>query len=137
MWRLIDSDKTKNYFGEHNIKWKFSPKLSPQHNSVSESLIKVAKDALYGIFGTTKLTENEFTTAIKLAQGRVNQKPLVGISDDPNDNNLLTITPHHLKLGRAAATLPSSLDELDNLDNIRLSVMDRWGHVKLYTKGSL
>ena len=98
---------------------------------MSESLIKVAKDALYGIFGTTKLTENEFTTAIKLAQGRVNQKPLVGISDDPNDNNLLTITPHHLKLGRAAATLPSSLDELDNLDNIRLSVMDRWEKRKI------
>ena len=41
------------------------------------------------------------------------------------NNNLLTITPHHLKLRRAAATLPSSLDELDNLDNIRLSVKDR------------
>ena len=35
LWKLIDADKTKNYLSEHNIKWKFSPKLSPQHNSVS------------------------------------------------------------------------------------------------------
>ena len=69
----------------------------------------VTKDALYGIFGTTKLTKNEFTTLITLAQGRVNRRALVGISDDPNDNNLLTITPHHLKLGRAAATLSDCL----------------------------
>ena len=68
---------------------------------------------------------------MNLAQGQVNQRPLVGMSDDPNDNNLLTITPHHLKLGRAAATLPSSLDELEDLENIRLSVNDRWEKRKI------
>ena len=80
---------------------------------------------MYGVLGTAKLTETEFPTAMKLAQCRVNQRPLVAMSDDPSDNNLLTIKPHHLKLGRAAATLPSSLDELENLDNIRLPVRDR------------
>ena len=131
LWKLIDATQTKTYLSEHNIKWKFSPKLSPQHNSVSESLVKVAKDALYGVFGTAILTETEFTTAMKLAQCRINQRPLVAMSDDPTDNNLLTITPHHLKLGRAAITLPSSLDELENLDNIRLSVQDRWNKRKI------
>ena len=92
---------------------------------------------MYGVFGTAKLTETEFTTAMKLAQGRVNQRPLVGMSDDPTDNNLLTITPHHLKLGRAAATLPTSLDELEDLDNIRLSVKDRWEKRKILKKSSL
>ena len=53
------------------------------------------------------------------------------MSDDPTDSNLLTITPHHLKLGRAAATLPSSLDELEDPDNIRLSVKDRWEKRKI------
>ena len=83
------------------------------------------------MFGTAILTETEFTTAMKLAQCRINQRPLVAMSDDPTDNNLLTITPHHLKLGRAAITLPSSLDELENLDNIRLSVQDRWNKRKI------
>ena len=46
LWKLIDADQTKNYLSEHNIKWKFSPKLSPQHDSVSEALVKVAKDAM-------------------------------------------------------------------------------------------
>ena len=128
LWKLIDCDQTRKYFFEHGIKWKFSPKRSPQHNSVSESLIKVANNALYGIFGRTKMTESEFNTAIKLAQSRLNSRPLVGLSDDPEDQNLLTITPHHLKLGRAIATLPSSVDKLneDTLNKIKLSIHDRW-----------
>ena len=89
------------------------------------------------IFGTAILTETEFTTAMKLAQCRINQRPLVAMSDDPADNNLLTISPHHLKLGRAAISLPSSLDELQNLDNIRLSVQDRWKKGKFCKKSSL
>lgn len=125
LWKLINSDITRNYFAEHHISWKFSPKRSPKNNSVSDSSIKVTKDALYRIFGTTKLTENEFYRALKCAQSRVNQRPLVGVYDDPSDDNLLTLTGRHLKLGRAATTLPSSIDELYNLDNIRLSIMGR------------
>ena len=37
--------------------WKLSPARSPKHNSTAESLIKVSKNALYGVFGNKKLTE--------------------------------------------------------------------------------
>ena len=79
------------------------------------------------------MTETEFSTAIKLAQNRLNSRPLIGMSDYPRDQNLLTITPHHLKLGRPAALLPSSADDIDadSFNKIKLSIHDRWTKRKL------
>ena len=126
--KVIKSDGVTRYFGEHGIKWRFAPKRSPQHNSISESLVKVCKATLYGIFSRTKLTETEFTTALKLACSKINSRPLVAMSDDPFDQNLLTITPYHLKLGRPVAMLPCSIDHLraEDLDNIKISIQNRW-----------
>ena len=78
---------------DKGITWKLSPARSPKDNSTAESLIKVSKNVLYGLLGNKKLTETEFSTAIKLAQNRMNSRPLVGLSDDPKDNKILTITP--------------------------------------------
>ena len=36
----------------------------------------------------------EFTTAIKLAQNRMNSRPFVRLLDDPKDDNIPTISPH-------------------------------------------
>ena len=82
------------------MKLKLSQARSPKHDLTAEALIKVSKSALYGDFGNKKLTETEFTTANKLAQNQMKSRPLVGMSDDPKDDNILTIAPHHLKLGR-------------------------------------
>ena len=78
--------------------------------------MKVSKPALNGVFGNKKLTETEFSTAIKLAQNRMNSRPLVGLSNDPKDDDILTITPHHLKLGRPIAMLPSTADKMNESD---------------------
>ena len=130
---IIHSDAVRKYMENKGIKWKLSPARSPQHNSTAESLIKVSKSALYGIFGTKKLTETEFSTAIKLAQNTMNSIPLTAVSDDPKDENLLTITPHHLKLGRPVAMLPASTDEMNegDLKKLKISIHDRWTKRKL------
>ena len=118
---------------DKNVTWKLSPARSPKHNSTAESLIKVSKNALYGIFGNKKLTETEFSTAIKLAQNRLNSRLLVGLSDDPKDDNILTITPHHLKLGRPIAMLPSTADKMNESDvaDTKITVFDRCTKRKL------
>ena len=46
----------------------------------------------------------------------MNSRPLTAVSYDPKDENLLTITPHHLKLGRPVAMLPASTDEMNEGD---------------------
>ena len=125
---VFRSDLAKRYYADHGIKWRFTPKRSPQHNGISESLVKVVRQSLRGVFGSQTMTEQEFTTALKLAQMKINSRPLIGLSDDPSDENILTITPFHLKLAKPVAILPSSIDQLDatDLDKIKLSIKDRW-----------
>ena len=57
----------------------------------------------------------------------MSSRPLIGLSDDPKDDNILTITPHHLKLGSSNAMLPSSADKVNELDlsDMKISVHDR------------
>ena len=63
----------------------------------------------------------------------MNSRPLTAVSDDPKDENLLTITPHHLKLGRPVAMLPASTDEMNegDLKKLKISIHDRWTKRKL------
>ena len=122
--RMLETDEMQSYLAEKGVKWQFTPANSAQHNSVTESLVKQAKLALYGVFKSSNLTETEFNTAVKIAQGKLNQRPLIAISDDPNDQNILSITPAHLKLGKALISLPSSFDTVQDLNKI--SVGSRW-----------
>ena len=130
---VIHSNAIGKYIENKGIKWKLSPARSPQHNLTAESLIKVLKSALYGMFGTKKLTEPGFSTAVILAQNRMKLRPLMAVSDDPKDENLLTITHHHLKLGRPVAMLPASTDDMNegDLKKVKISIHDRMTQRKL------
>ena len=129
--QLISSEEVRKQLGEQGIEWRFTPARSPQHNGLTEILIKSAKKTLYKIFKGKRFTETELTTAVKQCEGQLNDIPLVAISDDKDDNNLLTITPAHLLLGRPLLALPSSWDQV-SLDRIkRMSVVSRWEQRKL------
>ena len=130
---LFRSDAAKKYYATNGIRWNFTPRRSPQHNGATESLVAVCRKTLRGIFGATKMTEQEFNTALKLAQMKINSRPLVGVSDDPSDQNLLTITPFHLKMCKPVALFPSSLDDFtaSDLDKMKLSIRDRWQQRKV------
>ena len=58
----------------------------------------------------------------------MNSRLLVGLSDDPKDDDTLTITSYHLKFGRAIGMLPSSADKIDEADltDIKIAVYDSW-----------
>ena len=122
--KVLQNRDVQTYMAEKNIRWQFTPANSAQHNSITESLVKQSKLALYGVFKDVHMTESEFNTALKIAQGKMNQRPLVAISDNPDDQNLLTLTPAHLKLGKALMSLPSDFDKLDDVAN--LSIKSRW-----------
>ena len=56
----------------------------------------------------------------------MNSRPLIAVSDNEMDENLLTLTPNHLKSGKALAILPSSFDEL-SLDKLqKIKIVTRW-----------
>merc|ERR1712020_138311 len=109
--------------------------MSPQHNGVTDILVKSAKKVLYRIFNGKRFTETELTTALKQAEMQLNARPLLAISDSPSDNSLLSITPAHLVLGRSLIQIPSSLDKL-KLDKLKTTtVTTRW-EARKYFRGS-
>ena len=57
---------------------------------------------------------------------KINSRPLVRVSDDPRDNNLLTTTPFHLKMAKPVAVFPSSIENCSaiELDKKNLSIQD-------------
>ena len=130
---LFRSDAAKKHYAANGIGWNFTPRRSPQHNGATESLVSVCRKTLRGIFGATKMTEQEFSTALKLAQMKINIRPLIGVIDDSNDQNLLPITPFHLKMCKPVALFPSSLDYFtaSDLDKMKLSIRDRWQQRKI------
>ena len=65
-------------------------------------------------------------TALKLAQASLKSRPLIAISDDIEDGNILTVSPAHLVLGRSLITLPTSFDKLDTNALITIPVRTRW-----------
>ena len=95
-------------------------------NSVSEIMVREAKKSLYKTFNGRMFTQTELETAVKLAQASLNSRPLIAVSDDVEDGNILTLTPSHLVLGRAIVTLPTSLDKLDLNALNRIPVKTRW-----------
>ena len=123
---IITSDETRKKFGEKGIDWKFIPALSPKKNSVSEIMVREAKKSLYKTFNGRMFTQTELETAVKLAQASLNSRPLIAVSDDVEDGNILTLTPSHLVLGRAIVTLPTSLHKLDLNALNRIPVKTRW-----------
>ena len=79
---------------------------------------------MYGAFKNVHLTETEFNTAIKIARNKINQSSLIAIRDDPDDQKGLTLTPAHLKLGKALISLPSKFDAVQDMKKV--NVLSRW-----------
>ena len=123
---MINSEETRRKVGEKGIEWKFIPAMSPKKNSVSEVMVREAKKSLDKTFNGQKFTQTELETALKLAQASLNSRPLIAISDDIDDGNILTLSPAHLVLGRALITLPTSFDKLDTNALNKIPVRTRW-----------
>ena len=88
----------------HRIRWIFSTPLSPHQSGIYESLIKQTKRALKAIVGSQSLSWNEMSTIFAEVECLINSRPLGYPSNDPNDPQPLT--PNHIILGRASATVP-------------------------------
>jgi hypothetical protein len=79
----LDWDKiaeSSQSVGVHN--WTFSAPRSPEGNGTAESMVKLAKIALRDSFRTTKYTYDEFRTALKRAEAKINSRALTYIPAD-------------------------------------------------------
>ncbi|XP_058817812.1 uncharacterized protein LOC131681118 [Topomyia yanbarensis] len=116
--------KLNDFCISKGIQWHFIPPRSPHFGGIWEAGVKSVKYHLKRVVGETKLTYEEMTTFLAQTEAILNSRPLVQISDDPND--LEVLTPSHFLIGRSALSIPEPSYEKEKIG--RLS---RWQHIQL------
>ncbi|XP_011306365.1 uncharacterized protein [Fopius arisanus] len=95
----------------HNgTQWKFIPPKAPHFGGKWEAAVKSTKYHLRRVLGTTTLTYEELNTVLVQIEACLNSRPIVPMTDDPDD--LQVLTPRHFLIGEPLQLIPepSQLD---------------------------
>ncbi|XP_062542253.1 uncharacterized protein LOC134210225 [Armigeres subalbatus] len=105
------------------INWHFIPPRSPHLGGLWEAGVKSAKYLIKRTAGDAKLTEEEWNTLLTQIEGKLNSRPLVPQTADPDDYNV--ITPGHLLIGRPLTAIPEP-----SYDHLKPGTLSRWQHIQ-------
>lgn len=121
--KLIDSEKFRDYLNNAQMSWHFMPARSPHFGGSHEAAVKSCKHHLKRILTSNHLTYEEFYTLLTQIEAVLNSRPLVSLSDDPND--LEVITPSHFLIGHQLTTTPD-----EELTTCKVNRVKRYQHVQ-------
>jgi len=135
MYLMVNSSNAEihNYLSEQAIKWHFLPPQSPHMEGLWESAVKVVKNRLTKIVGSTSLIFEELTTVVTQIEAVLNSRPLTPMSSDPAD--LSVLTPGHFLIGRPLVAIcepditdvsVNRLNRYQLLEQIRQNFWKRW-----------
>ncbi|XP_049294145.1 uncharacterized protein LOC125769454 [Anopheles funestus] len=82
---------------ESGITWHLTPPKAPHFGGLWEAAVKTAKRHLYRQLGNTKLSFEGYCTVLHQIEAVMNSRPLLPMSEDPND--LAALTPAHFLIG--------------------------------------
>ena len=99
-----DRAKIESDLAQKKIVWKFNPPRAPYFGGVWERLVQSCKKVMIAILENRSLTDEEVSTTMCLVEQTLNARPLIAVSDDPED--LTALTPNHFLLGRENASAP-------------------------------
>ena len=66
-------------------------------------MIKSAKRAIFAVLGDAEVNDEELETIFIGVESLLNSRPLTAVSDDPNDDRVLT--PNHFLIGQIGVIL--------------------------------
>ena len=112
----------------NKINWRFNPPSAPHHGGVFESMIKLAKRAVYAVLENGVCSDEELATAFVHAEAMLNARPLTSISDDAED--LEPLTPLHFLVGHR--DIHHAIDHLE--PDGQPDPHDRWRVVQRLTQ---
>lgn len=101
--------------------WRFITPGAPHQGGIWEAGVKAFKHHLRRTVGEHKLTPNQLYTVLTKIEACLNSRPIVPMSDDPSD--LQVLTPGHFIAGRPLLQRPLA-DDVENLPDNRLT---SWG----------
>jgi hypothetical protein len=120
---FLKSEKFKhqilNEFLHTCTKFNFIPAKSPHFGGLWERDVQSVKHHLRRILGDASITYEEFYTLLTRIEACLNSRPLIPLSQDPND--LEALTPGHFSIG-APVTAPYESDGTDR----NVNGLTRW-----------
>ncbi|XP_037912066.1 uncharacterized protein LOC119652195 [Hermetia illucens] len=125
MQQAIDvvSKKVAAISAKDGIIWKFLPVATPHFGGLCEVAVKSAKQYLKCVLDEAKIISafEEFPTVLCQAEACLNSRPLVPISNNPDD--LEALTPSHFLVQRALAAVVE-------VDRTQRSLYEWWQQLK-------
>lgn len=121
-------EKVQSFFNEFSVTWNFIPPRAPHFRGLLEAAVKSVKHHLNRTVASTRLTYDEMYTTLVQIEACLNSRPLVPLSNDPND--LAILTPAHFLIGSSLVALPQS-DQTNQKENY----LSRWERVQQITQG--
>ena len=100
----FDGTSMNQFFGYHQISWKFKPVYAQHFGGVWAQLIRSVKNSLYVIIGSEALTDDTFNTLLCEIEQYMNDRPITIVSSSPCDIEALTV--NHLFLETMLASMP-------------------------------
>ena len=100
----INDEEVKEFCGEQGMQWKFITPGAPHQNGFAEALVKNCKTALKKAVGSQVLTPMEPYTIVLEVANLVNQRPIGGIPNNPDDG--INIYSNDAFLRRASSEIP-------------------------------
>ena len=105
----IDRNKIQRMTSNKGVSWKWNPPAAPHFGRVFESMIKLAKRAIFAVLGDAEVNDEELETIFIGVESLLNSRPLTAVSDDPNGDHVLT--PNHFLIGQIGGDfVPESVD---------------------------
>ena len=105
----INQNKIQRMTSNKGVTWKRNPPAAPHFCGVFESLIKSTKPAIFAVLGDAEVNDKELGTIFIGVERLLNSRPLTTVSDDPNDDRVLT--PNNFLIGKMGGDfVPESVD---------------------------
>jgi len=116
-----------NYAAKTQFQWHFIPPNSPHFGGLSEAGVKSLKYRWKRIVGKALLTFEEFSTLLTQVEACLNSRPLIALSNEPNDPGYLS--PGHFLIGAPLTSLPEP-----DFTNTTMNSLSRWQRVQRFNQ---
>ncbi|XP_058817410.1 uncharacterized protein LOC131680719 [Topomyia yanbarensis] len=100
------NDAVSKQLAMEGIQWHFNPPSAPHFGGIWEAAVRFAKIHLLKVVGETPVSPEDMNTLLVQVEGCLNSRPLIPMSDDPND--LQPLTPAHFLFGKSLQAVPVS-----------------------------
>ncbi|XP_058817710.1 uncharacterized protein LOC131681019 [Topomyia yanbarensis] len=134
LYQLLEDEKETNIIqsklARDGITWHLNPPKAPHFGGLWEAAVKVAKKHLHRQLGNSRLCFEDMCTVLSQIEASMNSRPLVPLTEDPNDLNALT--PAHFLIGATMYAIPDPdvrsipINRLDHYQRMQLLHQQFW-----------